>query len=315
MPAHERLERVPGEHEPSARPKDAAHPLEAFYRAMGHRVWSRDGILWHDAGRFSLVTFPSNQRVASTRHEIRRLLVETGKLATMFYPHSGSGPLVSEYVLRRKDYGIGVLQRQFAAHVRRHAHQFVTRELGWDEMASGAAAVHADVAARRRMAMPELTDAGRWSGLCRVASDIAGLRAFGCLRNGEIAAYVMSWHDGNTCHGVLINRNSAFDAQRAANVLVHGFSAACMARPETRAISLGRSWYPPKRSLDSFKRHAGYEQRTVALAVVLHPRFERMLQSRWVGRAAALARAITLGRVNVTGDVEVLEAARVTDIP
>jgi hypothetical protein len=315
MSVHEPCNQDAGQPNPGARTPSGPHPLESLYRAMGHQVWSRGGILWHSAGRFSLVTFPANQRVSGTRQEIQQLLVETGKLAAVFCPRSGSGPPVSEYWLHRKDYGMQMLQRQFAAHVRQHAPQFVSRELSWAEMSSGTAAIHADIAARRRATLRELTDAARWADVCRTASRITALRAFGCLRNGEISAYVVSWHDGNTCHGVLINRNSAFDCHRVGNVLLHAFSAACITRPDTAAISLGRSWYPPMRSLDSFKRHAGYEEGNVALAVVLHPRYERMLQSRWTGRAAALARALTRGRVDVTGDAQVLEAARLTDIP
>jgi hypothetical protein len=314
MSVHETRNQDAGQPSPGARTPSASHPLEALYRAMGHQVWSRRGILWHSAGRFSLVTFPGNQRVSSTRQEIQQLLVETGKMAAVFCPQSGSGPEVTEYWLRRKDYGIHLLQRQFATHVRQHATRFVARELSWEEMAAGTRAIHADIAARRRVAIPELTDPRRWADLCRTASCIPGLRAFGCLADGEIAAYVVSWHDGDTCHGVLINRNSAFDRHRVGNVLLHAFSAAFIARLDTAAINLGRSWYPPVLSLDSFKRHAGYEEGKVALAVVLHPRYGRMLQSRWVAHAAALAGALTRGRVDLTGDVQVLEAARLTDI-
>lgn len=289
--------------------------MATFCRAMGHRAWMRGGILWHEAGRFSLVTFPANQRVSMTRQEIERLLVETGKLAAVFCPSSGTGPVGTEYVLRTKDYGIHLLQRQFATHVRQHAAHFVSRELSWDEMVAGTGAIHADIAARRRAAVPELSDPRRWAQLCRVALGMPALHAFGCLKDGEIAAYAVAWDHEGTCHGVLINRNSAFDGHRVGNVLLHAFSAAFIARPDTSAINLGRSWYPPMRSLDSFKRHAGYEEREVTLAVVLNPRFARPLQSCWIRRGARMCSTLTLGRLDLERDLQVVAAARMTEIP
>jgi len=302
-------------HHPHASPDLGPHPLAALYRAMGHRVWVRGGILWHEAGRFSLVTFPGNERVSMTRQEIEQLLVESGKLAAVFCPASGSGPVGTEYVLRSKDFGTHLLQRQFATHVRQHAAHFVARELSWDEMVAGTGAVHADIAARRRAAVPELTDVRRWAQLCRIASGVPALHAFGCLRDGEIAAYTVAWDRDGTCHGILINRNSAFDGHRVGNVLIHAFSAACIARPGTSAINLGRSWYPPMRSLDSFKRHAGYEERVITLAVVLNPRFAGLLQSCWLRRGARMCRTLSLGRLHLENHLQVVDAARMTEIP
>jgi len=296
-------------------PAVSPHPLEPFHRALGNFAVTRHDTLWYGAGRFSLVTFPNNRRVAATKRDIQRLLVDCGRLAAVFCPLAGSGPVVSEYRLAAKDYGLSRLQEQFRRHVRKHAGRFVTRELTWNEMAAGAGAIHADVAARRRAGPGAWTDGPRWADACRTAADAAGLFAYGCLIDGALAGYVVAWREQDVCHGVLINRDSRHDAQRTGNVLLHAFSRDQITRPDTSMVNLGRGWYPPKPSLDSFKRHAGYEERETVLAVVLHPRVEALVRASWMRRVLRQVGVLAGGWLGVGRDLKVLEAAGLTEIP
>lgn len=293
----------------------AEHPVEPFYRALGQRALTRQGVLWCAAGRFTLITFPNNARVTSTRREVQQLLVDSGRLAAVFCPAEGSGPRVREYSLEAKDYGLDRLQHQFRTHVRRHASRFECRGLDWDEMGTLAAEVNADTAIRHGIRGRSRAESGRWTVACRAAAETRGLTAFGCISGEALAAYVVAWQDGITCHGVLISRNSRFDADRVGNVLMYSFSRAYISRGDVARINLGRSWYPPKPNLDSFKRHAGYEERDVTVAVVLHPRLESLLRSSWTRRCLIGARVLTGGRVNFDADLDVIDAARLTDIP
>ena len=105
------------------------HPLQRFHRSLGTLAITRHDTLWCGAGRYSLITVPNNQRVDATKREIQQLLVDCGKLAAVFCPRTGSGPVVTEYWLHAKDYGLGRLQEQFRKHVRRHAgHQGVAAD-------------------------------------------------------------------------------------------------------------------------------------------------------------------------------------------
>lgn len=298
-------------------PSDGApqHPLQRFHRGLGNLAVTRDGTLWYGAGRFSLVTFPSNQRVAATKRDVQRLLVDCGRLAAVFCPVTGSGAAVTEYRLHDKGYGPDRLQHQFRSHVRKHARQFVARELTWDEMSTGAVTIHADIAARRRGTAPAMTDARQWAQVCEDAKGMAGLSAYGCLVGPSLAGYVVAWRERDVCHGVLINRDSRFDALRTGNVLLHSFSRDRIGRADTSSINLGRGWYPPQPSLDSFKRHAGYEERETTLAVVLHPWAEPLLRGSWTHRCLGRIRSLTGGRLDLASDLELLEAARLTRIP
>lgn len=291
------------------------HPLQRFQRSLGSLAVTRHGALWYAAGRFSLVTLPSNQRVAATKLDIQHLLVDCRKLVAVFCPSTGSGPVVPEYWVRTKDYGLDRLQHQFRAHVRKHAPQFVTRELTWDEMASGVGDLHMDTARRRRVSMPEFTDSRLWARACETAARTPRLMAYGCLVGSSLAGYVIAWREQDTCHGVLINRHSGFDAMRASNMLLYSFSRDQIARADTSAVNLGRSWYPLQPSLNSFKRHAGYEERGATVAVVLHPWVERVLRGSWTHRCLRRISALTGGWLNFESDLQIFEAARRTDIP
>lgn len=291
------------------------HPLQLFHQHLGHLAIGRHNTLWQGAGRFSMVTFPSNQRIAASKREIQQLLVDCGRLAAVFCPLTGSGVRVKDYWLESKDYGLDRLQRQFRRHVREHAGQFVARELDWQEMATGALAIHADVAARRGPMGPHWSDRERWAEVCRVAAGTDGLTAYGCLIDNRIAGYVVSWREHGVCHGVLINRTSQFDSLRTGNVLMYSFSRHQISRNDTAAINLGRSWYPANANLDSFKRHAGFDERETVLAVVLHPRLDAILRATSLDRCLQHLRGISGGRLGFAGDLQLLEAARLTALP
>lgn len=291
------------------------HPLELFHRSLGQFAVARHDTLWYGVGRFSLATFPNNHRVAATRRDIRRLLVDCGRLAAVFCPRVGSGPIVTEYRLRTKDYGPGRLQEQFRRHVRKHGSRFFTRDVTWREMAEACIPVHADLAARRGGTAGEYADPIRWARVCEVAAATPNLSAYGCLIDDALAGYVVDWREGNVRHGVMINRHTRFDHLRSSNVLLYEFTRDRIGRDDTAEINLGRSWYPPKPSLNSFKRHAGYDEQDTVLAVVLHPRLESLLGSAWARRCLAGIGAIAGSWTGLRSDIEILEAARLTDIP
>lgn len=292
------------------------HPLERFHQELGHTAISRHNTLWHAAGRFSLVTFPSNQLIEASKIEIQQLLVDYKKLVAVFCPLTGRGSQINEYWLDTKTYGLSSLQRQFRSHIREHQQQFVSRELSWQEMAGGALAIHADVAQRRGPTDSVWTDLQRWQDVCSLAASIDALTAYGCLINTSIAGYVVAWRDQGICHGVLINRNSRFDQLRTGNILIYNFSRDQISRTDTSAINLGRSWYPAKTSLDRFKRYAGFDERHTTLAVVLHPRLEAMLHATSLDRC--LRYLTNLGmrgkRLGFASNLQLLEAARLTEL-
>lgn len=299
------------------------HPLQLFHQQLGQLAISRHNTLWQAAGRFSIVTFPSNQRVAASKRDIQQLLLDCGRLAAVFCPRTGQGVRVAEYWLEAKDYGLQTLQRQFRRHVREHADRFVSRELSWQEMASGAPVIHADVAERRGQTTAAWTNPQRWADVCRVAGGTEGLTAHGCLIQDQLAGYVVAWRTQGVCHGVLINRSSRFDKLRSGNVLIYTFSREQISRADTAAINLGRSWYPANINLDRFKRHAGYAERDTTLAVVLHPRLEAILRATSLDRALKRLAAISGGRLGgrlgrrlgFASDLQLLQAARLTELP
>ncbi len=77
--------------------------------------------------------------------------------------------------------------------------------------------------------------------------------------------------DGS-CYGLIMHRDSRFRAIGAANVMVFEFTRMMLARPGVGQVTLGRGWFPAAPTIDRFKRHAGYVEEALHLAVALHPR-------------------------------------------
>lgn len=281
---------------------------------MGRLAISRHGTLWCDAGRFSLVTFPTNQRVAATKRQIQQVLVDTGRWIAVFCPVEGSGVRVGEHVLESADYGLASLQRQFRSHVRHHGPLFQCRELCWEEMSKRNNELQADPGLRANQASPAWHAPDARTDIWAAASVTPGLFAYGCLLNDELAGYIVAWQQDDCCHGMLFHRSRHFDAQRISNILLYNFSAAVLARPGIRRINMGRSWFPQKPGLDQFKRHAGYQEQSTDLAVVLHPKLELILQSRLTHRCLRIAARISGGRFSPENDLYLFQAARQTKI-
>ena len=251
----------------------------------------------------------------ATKAEIQRLLVDAGKAVAVFCPASGAGIPVEEYLLDAAGYGMHRLQAQFRQHVRRHAEEFESRELSWSELERLAPDLHGNMVERWNLAPGTWTDREHWAETCAAGASTPGLWVFGCLAAGRLAGYSVAWRNLETCHGVLLHRDSRFDRQRIGNVLLHAFSAAAAGHDGTATINLGRSWYPPRPRLDSFKRHAGYTGNATTLAVVLHPRIEPLLRSSWTHRCLDAVSRLTGGRIDPGGDVALLRAARRTELP
>jgi hypothetical protein len=77
-------------------------------------------------------------------------------------------------------------------------------------------------------------------------------------------------------------------------------------------FTLGRGWLPAEPTIDRFKRHAGCVEEPLQLAVVLHPRWGRPLQSPLTQAMMRGADALTVRRTTLGADLDVLRAAALT---
>ena len=245
--------------------------MAPFYRALGHKVWSRHSVIWADAGRFSLMSIPCNQKLTLTKKEIQDLLRVSGRMIAVFPTAEKTGITVTDFWLRDKSYSLSFLQRQCI--------------------------------------QPE-----SWKQICAVASTIKGLEVFGCFYKGDLAGYLVSWVYDDICQGMMLHRDSKYNDIGAGNSLVYGFTNEMIHRPEINSVSMGRGWFPIVESLDRFRRHAGYVDETLRLGVVLNPRWEMVLGSRMTHHFLEKLTAWTGGRLNLKNDLEVLQAAAITQL-
>jgi hypothetical protein len=287
----------------------AEHPLAPFFRSLGHGTWSRLGTLWIDAGRFSLVTIPCNVVVAATRADVAGLLRDTGRVVAVAAIADATGVESSHFWVRDRGYALASLQRQFRQQVVRHDHDRRVRTIPWDELRVRGLEVNRDTMERRGLRMHRCTTAAGWAESCAIAAGIPGLEATGCLVGDRLAAFLVSWTVAGSCYGLLMHRDGRFHATGAANAMVFEFTRSMLARPGVDAVTLGRGWFPPEPSIDRFKRHAGYVEEPLQLAVALHPRWEVLLRSPLVHAAVRCVDAVTTGRLRLADDLAVLRAA------
>lgn len=288
------------------------HPLAPFFRAMGHRTWSRLGSLWIDAGRFSLVTIPCNVVVTASRADVSGLLRDTGRLVAIAVVAEATGVAGGDYWVRDRAYSLRSLQRQFRQQILRRRHRLQVRPVPWGELRGSGLRVNLDTMERRGLRMQRCTTARGWSEVCEVAATIPGLEATGCFVDGILAAFLVSWIADGNCWGLIMHRDGRFRATGAANAMAFEFTRTMLARPGVAAVTLGRGWFPAEPTIDRFKRHAGYVEEPKPLAVVLHPRWERLLRSPLTHASIRAADAVTAGRLRLAEDLEVLRAADLT---
>ena len=142
-----------------------------------------------------------------------------------------------------------------------------------------------------------------------MAADIPGLEATGCFIDGTLTGFIVSWTVGGVCQGLLMHRDSRYQSMGAANSLVFGFTRLMLKRPENQDVTLGRGWFPAEESIDRFKRHAGYDEEPLQLAVMLNPHWAGVLASPVTKTLLRCVDAITAHRSSLGSDLQVLDAA------
>lgn len=242
-----------------------------------------------------------------SRRELQGVLRQSGRWAVLANTTHPTGYETSAFVVRDKGYGLHSLQQQFRRHVQRHAASCEVRPLSWPELATRGWRVNRNALARVGYRSSALVDPVKWAALCGEA-DRVGFEAWGCWCDGELAAYITLLTVGGVTEGYLMNWDDRYREVRPACALYFGFTQAVIARPGITAITVGRQALPAHPGVDRFKRHAGYVEEKVPLAVVLHPTVERWLPWRAVAWLC-LAWHRRFGRPGVLANAEVLAAA------
>ena len=289
--------------------------LRSFYVAWGHQAVLAGGAVWFDGGSFSLMSSPTVLLPDVAESSVRALLRHTGKLAAVYGTKDAEAIRVPLFTLRDKNYDLANLQRQFRQQVRAAASRMEARECTWDEWSAAASRCDRETLVRRGKVVaanhPLLTPRGR-ERIVEAATAIPELRVHACFLNDEIVAYLVHLTLGETCEGLLAHRcetaHDSFD-RFASHLLYFSFAKVALARPEVRAVCVGRQSVPANATLARFKCHAGFQPEPYHLRIRLHPLLAPVLENRI---AAMLMRSIRIGlakRLPDLTNVEVLERA------
>lgn len=158
------------------------------------------------------------------------------------------------------------------------------------------------------------SDESRWSAFCESAGKVEGLEVSGCFtRDGELAAYMVTWTNGRVCHGLQLHWADAFKALHPSHALYFETARERMGRSGIDAFSVGRQTIPAMTAVDRFKEHAGFQREPSTVAVVLHP-WVRWALVNPTSLAMLRAGRRSWGGLGRLRHLEVLEAAARTCI-
>ena len=289
------------------------HPLAPFYRAWGYRTWSRLGSLWIDAGRFSVISVPCSRRVTAARGEVERFVRDAGRIAAQFPTTAATGVLRNSYWVRDRGYGPASLQRQFRRHVAVHRDRCEVRPIAWRALATRGLPILRDACARQGCPGPTTPEA--WEECCRVAGHIPGLAAAVCTVDAEPAAFLVAWVSNRICYVLMYYRSAGFDELRPSHKLIADFTRQTIGRPDVDAVTLGRDLVPAQGAVGAFKRHAGFRSEPMSVAAVLDPRWRALLTNGATRGILGSLNGLTGHRINVLGNVELLDVAAATRLP
>ena len=288
------------------------HILAPFYQALGHKVWTRLGALWIDAGRFSLITVPANEPLEVRRQEIQQLLCESGRLAAVFATAAGIGVECRNFWVRDRDYSLMSLQSKFRANVVRNHHLFLVRKVPWGELQERGLATYRSTMQRRGVRSHPGTSVAGWTKICEAGQKTAGLDVTGCFLGEVLTGFVVSWTHLNACYALHLYDDRSYSNFRASNVLVYNYTREMIRRPEISGVSMGRDWWPPVESISRFKRHAGYDEERISLAVILHPRWSGILESSVIRTWLRIIDGLAGSRIQFLHNLQLLDAAAAT---
>ncbi len=289
--------------------------LRDFYEAWGHQAVLAGGVIWFNAGLFSIVSSPTVLIPNIEDKPVRRLLWDTRRLAAVYGSTQTEGTCVSAYVLYDKSYDLKNLQRQFRQHVIKASKTLVVRECSWDEWIVAAQKCDEETLERRGTSnvasSPLLNHEGRQT-IARIAATISELRIQACFFGDEIVAYLVHLTMGSVCEGLMIHRcddSPESPARYASHLVYFHFAKEQITRPEITQVCVGRQSVPHNPTLSSFKRHAGFIEEPYYLRFRLHPLFAPLIENRASARVLKSLRQALAGRLPFLTNLEVLERA------
>ena len=154
-----------------------------------------------------------------------------------------------------------------------------------------------------------------WTECCRVAGGILGLTATGCVVDGDLAAFLLSWVSRRRCYVLMYYRSPRFDAFRPSHKLIADFTSRTIRRDDVDAVTLGRDLVPAQGAVGDFKRHAGYRTEPIPVAAVVDPRYRALLTHRWTRGAIRGLRRLAGRRGGPLENVQLLDVAALTRLP
>jgi hypothetical protein len=260
-----------------------------FYAAAGLKVISTASGYWYSASPLIYNSLPPTLARDPSAAELGSLFREH-RLAGVQYPTlRPSGMPCANFVVRDKAYGLGSLQRQFRQHVQKGMAECEIREIPFEMLYESGFPINRAAMARRGFRIPYLVEPARWLKFCEAGQTTPGAGALASFVGENLAAYLIYFIADGTCYGLHMLSHPEMWAHQPNHVLYYAFTKELIARPDIQAVSIGLQSLPAPKTIDQFKRHAGYVPEPCYVSIALRPAARLLLQNRATARLLASA--------------------------
>ena len=241
-----------------------------WLRRQGHRVIRSASSYWYDAGPRVYQAFPYHWLIRPSAGELRALTLGRGVAALRYStPLDGPRGLISYHIVLRNPYNLEMLRHQARNGVRRGLGLFQVERIPFERLADEGWRLQADTLARqgRTKAMRE----AEWQGVCRAAVELPGFEAWGALREGELAAALLTGRIDDMCYVPYALSHSRFLRDHVNNALFYAVSQELLARDGVAGIFFTLQSLDAPESVDEFKFRMGLMAVPVRQRVTFHP--------------------------------------------
>jgi hypothetical protein len=284
--------------------------LARFLELRGRRIVSACGALWYTVpGRF-LMSLPYEKMLNPDPEELRKMIRETGALGARFPSLSWTGLESGLYVLRRRDYDLGLLHAKHRPRVRHGLRHFEVRSAEKASLLDQGCALNRSTMSRQGRYDPEFGEPRRWERFVEAAFACPGVSIKAAFSGSRLAAYMVTCREQKWLH-ILHQMSRQEDLPNFPNhLLTYAVTGEAAADASLEAVCYGYVPLFAADGLHEYKLRFGYEMVPHRSAIQLHPALNALLNRPAARAAVRAARRLRREDQSVEIIERVLEGAR-----
>jgi hypothetical protein len=289
--------------------------LAQFLEMRGRKIVKACGALWYTVpGRF-LMSLPYQAMLNPDPEELRRMIRETGVFGARFPSTSWTGLKSGLYLLRKRNYDIGMLHPKHRPRVRHALPCFEVRPAEKAELLDQGWELNLSTMARQGRYDPEFGERKQWERLVDAAFACPAVTFPAAFSGTRLAAYMATCVEHKWLH-ILHQMSRQEDLPNFPNhLLTYVVTKQATADPSLEAVCYGYVPLFAADGLHEYKLRFGYEMAPHYSAIQLHPVLDVMLNQPAARAAVRVARRLRHNNQQLETLETVLEGARSSGRP